>query len=57
VTALATEHHWSVPDARCREVRRVLAPAGRFVAIERRIADSAWVVGLAKAGVRDAARR
>ena len=49
VTALATVHHWSELDASCREIRRVLAPGGRFVAIERRIA-STTAEGLASHG-------
>jgi ubiquinone/menaquinone biosynthesis C-methylase UbiE len=34
--SIATVHHWRDLDAGLREVRRVLAPGGRFVAIERR---------------------
>ena len=37
--SLATVHHWVDLDAGIVEVQRVLAPGGRFVAIERRIAD------------------
>ena len=33
--SIATVHHWRDLDAGLREVRRVLAPGGRFVAIER----------------------
>jgi len=33
--SIATVHHWGEVDAGLREVRRVLVPAGRFVAIER----------------------
>jgi ubiquinone/menaquinone biosynthesis C-methylase UbiE len=33
--SLATVHHWSDIDAGLREVRRVLAPSGRFLALER----------------------
>jgi len=36
VWSIATVHHWRDLDAGLREVRRVLAPGGRFVAIERR---------------------
>jgi len=36
--ALATVHHWSDVAAGCHEIRRVLAPGGRFVAVERCIA-------------------
>ncbi len=39
VWSLATVHHWVDLEAGIREVQRVLAPGGRFVAIERRIAD------------------
>jgi ubiquinone/menaquinone biosynthesis C-methylase UbiE len=49
VAALATVHHWGELDASCREIRRVLAPGGRFVAIERRIA-SITAEGLASHG-------
>jgi SAM-dependent methyltransferase len=35
VWSIATVHHWQDVDAGLREVRRVLVPAGRFVAIER----------------------
>ena len=34
--AIRTVHHWQNIDAALTEARRVLAPAGRFVAIERR---------------------
>jgi ubiquinone/menaquinone biosynthesis C-methylase UbiE len=34
--SIATVHHWRDLDAGLREVRRVLEPGGRFVAIERR---------------------
>jgi ubiquinone/menaquinone biosynthesis C-methylase UbiE len=36
VWSIATVHHWRDIDAGLREVRRVLVPGGRFVAIERR---------------------
>ena len=39
VWSLATVHHWVDLDAGLAEVRRVLAPGGRFVALERRITD------------------
>ena len=35
VWALATVHHWRDLDAAVGEVRRVLRPAGRFLAVER----------------------
>ena len=35
VWSIATVHHWRDLDAGLREVRRVLAPGGCFVAIER----------------------
>jgi ubiquinone/menaquinone biosynthesis C-methylase UbiE len=35
VWSLATVHHWSDVDRGLEEVRRVLEPGGRFVAIER----------------------
>ena len=39
VWSLATVHHWGDLDAGLGEVLRVLAPGGRFVAVERRIGD------------------
>ncbi len=36
VWSIATVHHWSDIDAGLREVRRVLLPGGRLVAVERR---------------------
>lgn len=36
VWSIASVHHWADLDAGLREVRRVLRPAGRLVAIERR---------------------
>jgi ubiquinone/menaquinone biosynthesis C-methylase UbiE len=36
VWSIATVHHWRDLDASLHEVRRVLAPGGRFVAIEHR---------------------
>jgi len=41
VWSLATVHHWPDIDAALGEVGRVLAPGGRFVAIERHVADGA----------------
>jgi ubiquinone/menaquinone biosynthesis C-methylase UbiE len=35
VWSLATVHHWHDLDAGLREVRRVLRPSGRFLAVER----------------------
>jgi ubiquinone/menaquinone biosynthesis C-methylase UbiE len=48
VWSLATVHHWPDIDAALGEVDRVLAPGGRFVAIERHVADGAH--GLASHG-------
>lgn len=48
VWSLATVHHWPHIDAALGEICRVLAPSGRFVAIERHIADCAH--GLASHG-------
>lgn len=50
VWSLATVHHWPDIDAALGEVGRVLAPGGRFVAIERRVAGGAR--GLASHGWR-----
>jgi ubiquinone/menaquinone biosynthesis C-methylase UbiE len=41
VWSIATVHHWSSIDAGLREVRRVLLPAGRLVAVERRAQQGA----------------
>lgn len=47
--SLATVHHWVDLDAGLAEVQRVLAPGGRFVAIERRI-DDPYADGVASHG-------
>ena len=41
VWSIATVHHWSDIDAGLREVRRVLLPGGRLVAMERRVEPGA----------------
>jgi ubiquinone/menaquinone biosynthesis C-methylase UbiE len=41
VWSIATVHHWSDIDAGLREVRRVLLPDGRLVAMERSAAPGA----------------
>jgi len=51
VWSIATVHHWRDLDAGLREVRRVLALGGRFVAIERRTRPDAH--GLASHGWTD----
>ena len=43
--SIATVHHWNDIDAGVREVRRVLAPGGRFVAIEKRTTPDAHGLG------------
>jgi ubiquinone/menaquinone biosynthesis C-methylase UbiE len=48
VWSLATVHHWPDLGAALLEISRVLAPGGRFVAIERHIKDGAH--GLASHG-------
>ncbi len=40
VWSLSTVHHWSDVEAGLQEARRVLAPSGRLVAVERRIRDT-----------------
>jgi ubiquinone/menaquinone biosynthesis C-methylase UbiE len=37
VWSIATVHHWRDVDAGLGQVRRILVPGGRFVAIERRV--------------------
>jgi ubiquinone/menaquinone biosynthesis C-methylase UbiE len=51
VWSLATVHHWHDLDAGLDEVRRVLRPSGRFLAVERR-AD-AGATGIASHGWTD----
>lgn len=46
--ALATVHHWQDVDKAVAEARRVLAPGGRLIAIERQSPDGA--TGLASHG-------
>jgi len=41
VWSIATVHHWSDIDSGLREVRRVLLPGGRLVAMERRVKPGA----------------
>jgi ubiquinone/menaquinone biosynthesis C-methylase UbiE len=48
VWSIATVHHWRDVDAALREVRRILRPSGRFVAIERATTPDA--TGLASHG-------
>lgn len=48
VWSLATVHHWKEVTAGLAEVRRVLAPGGRFLAMERRVPPGAR--GLASHG-------
>jgi ubiquinone/menaquinone biosynthesis C-methylase UbiE len=50
--SIATVHHWRDIGAGLAEAHRVLAPGGRFVAIERRSAEGA--TGLASHGWTDA---
>jgi ubiquinone/menaquinone biosynthesis C-methylase UbiE len=49
--SIATVHHWRDLDAGMTEARRVLAPGGRFLAMERR--TSAGAHGLASHGWTD----
>src|SRR4051795_5504240 len=51
VWSIATVHHWRDVDEALREVRRVLRPKGRFIAIERRTRSGA--AGLASHGWTD----
>ena len=37
VWAISTFHHWASPEAGINEVRRVLAPGGRFLVMERKL--------------------
>ncbi len=48
VWSLATVHHWRDVTAGLAEIKRVLAPGGRFLAIERRVCSGA--TGLASHG-------
>jgi ubiquinone/menaquinone biosynthesis C-methylase UbiE len=43
--AIATVHHWHDIDASVREIRRVLAPGGCFVAIEKKTMPGAHGLG------------
>lgn len=52
IWTIASVHHWADLDAGLREVRRVLKPGGRFVAIEQRTEPDAQ--GLASHGWTDA---
>jgi ubiquinone/menaquinone biosynthesis C-methylase UbiE len=51
VWSVATVHHWADVSAGLVEVRRVLSPGGRFLAIERRVRPGA--TGLASHGWTD----
>jgi ubiquinone/menaquinone biosynthesis C-methylase UbiE len=51
VWSVATVHHWADIAAGLAEVRRVLSPGGRFLAIERRVRSGA--TGLASHGWTD----
>lgn len=49
VWSLATVHHWADLEAGLEEAKRILAPGGRFVALERQIEDP-YAEGVASHG-------